>query len=434
MSGSFLDVIVIMGLLIQKGGWIIFMLTGLYLGWLLMVEYNQMKYLKSIKWVFLSIDIPKENEQTFLAVEQIFAQLHAIHANYTFGEKYFHGEVVLWASLEIVSFGGQVKYIVKVPRQYRNLLESAIYAHYPYAEIKEVEDYIKNLPTYDSKTSNYEVFGTEFKLKKEDAYPIRTYKAFEHQASQIIVDPLAGVLEALSSIKPWEFMAVQYLVRPVDDKWKEAGRELVSELKGEKKEEKTGFAMSVLTGVLKGFAGIFESAAAGTSEPSASVQEYEPPSLMMHLSPGQKDVIAAIEANLGKIGYKTKIRIMYVAPKDKFRKEARPALVGSFRQFDDINLNGLKPDTKKTWTGIHFKFSKRLEQPFIDYLVDRRKRRLVMFYKSRSFTKGHKPFVFNIEELATIFHFPLTETVKTPSLTKTEIKKGEAPINLPVQE
>ena len=434
MAGSAGDIFSIMGFLIQSGGWIVFIIASLYMGWFLMVEYNQMQFLSHVKWVFLSIDIPKENEQTFLAVEQIFAQLHAIHANYTFGEKYFHGELVLWASLEIVSFGGQVKYIAKIPQQYRNLLESAIYAHYPTAEIKEVEDYVKNLPTYNVKTSDYEVFGTEFKLKKEDAYPIRTYKAFEHQASQIIVDPLAGVLEALSSIKPWEFMAVQYLIRPIDEEWKEAGRELVRKLKGEKEEKKNNFAMTVLSGVLKGFMSIFEGATAGVSEPSAVVQEYEPPSLMMHLSPGQKDVIAAIEANLGKIGYKTKIRVMYLAPKGKFRKEARPAVIGSFRQFDDINLNGLKPDTKKTWTGIHHKLSKRLEKPFIDFLVNRRKRRLVMFYKSRSFTKGHKPFVFNIEELATIFHFPLTETVKTPQLTKTEIKKGEAPINLPIQE
>lgn len=419
--------------LVRSGGWVVLVGVGLYLLWLLMVEYNQVKFLNGIKWLFLSIDIPKENEQTFLAVEQIFAQLHAIHANYTFGEKYFHGQLVLWVSLEIVSFGGQVKYIAKVPAKFRNLLESAVYAHYPNAEIHEVEDYVKNLPQYEPGKSYYNVFGTEFRLKKEDAYPIRTYKAFEHQASQIIVDPLAGVLEALSSIKPYEFMAVQYLLRPIDDDWKEKGRELVNELIGLRENApKEGFWQSVGSGVWKGFWDIF-SGPKVEGAPVAKTKE-EPPSMMMHLSPGTKDVVAAIEASLGKIGYKTKIRIMYLAPKEKFSSNARSALVGAFRQFDDSNLNGLKPDTKKTWTGIHHKFSQTLEQPFIDYLVERRKRRMVMFFKSRSFTKGYKPYVFNIEELATIFHFPLSETVKVPQLTKTEIKKGEAPINLPVQE
>lgn len=419
--------------LVKSGGWIVLVFVGFYLMWLLMVEFNQVKYLSGVKWTFLSIDIPKENEQTFLAVEQIFAQLHAIHAKYTFGEKYFHGELVLWLSLEIVSFGGQVKYIVKIPTKYRNLLESAVYAQYPTAEIREVEDYIKNLPQYAPGKSYYEVFGTEFRLKKEDAYPIRTYKAFEHQASQIIVDPLAGILEALSSIKPYEFMAVQYLIRPVDDDWKEKGRELVNELIGLRDEESApGFWRSVLEGAWKGFWDIFSGPKVEGAE-KPRVKE-EPPSMMMHLSPGTKDVVAAIEASLGKIGYQTKVRIMYLAPKEKFSSNTRSALVGSFRQFDDTNLNGLKPDTKKTWTGIHFKLFKTLEQPFIDYLVERRKRRMVMFFKSRTFTKGHKSFVLNIEELATIFHFPLSETVKVPQLTKTEIKKGEAPINLPVQE
>ncbi|MBI4054320.1 MAG: hypothetical protein HY397_03260 [Candidatus Doudnabacteria bacterium] len=431
---SLSDLFGIFGFLVARGGWIFLVLAGLYVAWLLFVEYKQIKFLKSTKWIFLTVDIPKENEQTFLAVEQIFAQLHAIHVNYTFGEKYFHGQVVLWISMEIVSFGGQIKYIFKVPERYRNLFESAFYAHYPDAEIQQVEDYINNVPNYDPKTSYYDVWGAEFKLKKEDAYPIRTYRAFEHQASEVIVDPLAGVLEALSSCKPYEFMAAQFMIRPVDEEWKEDARELVKELKGEKKEKpKKGFLGSILEGVFSGLTGIFEGATVGEAQVSPSVAEYEPPSMMMHLSPGEKDIIAAIEASLGKIGFKVKIRLMYLAPKDKFDKNKRNALVGSFRQFDDNNLNGLKPDTKKTWTGIHFKFSQTLETPFISFLVNRRKRRLLMFYKSRSFTKGFKPFIFNIEELATVFHFPLV-TVKAPQLTKTEIKKGEAPLNLPVSQ
>lgn len=228
--------------------------VGLYLLWILMFLYNQNKYLGTIKWINLSLDIPKENEQTLLAVEQIFAQLHSIHINKTFGEKYFHGEFIMWLSFEIVSFGGQIKYIVRLPEWYRNLLESAIYAQYPDAEIKEVEDYMKNVPLYDPKSSYYNVWGTEFKLKKEDAYPIRTYRAFEHQASQIIVDPLAGVLEALSSIEPHELMAVQYIIRPTDEKWKEAGRILVKKLKKEKAEAKPKNAfVDLLSSVLSGF-------------------------------------------------------------------------------------------------------------------------------------------------------------------------------------
>ncbi|MEK9180777.1 MAG: hypothetical protein AAB871_00910 [Patescibacteria group bacterium] len=423
----------IVGILFSSGGWVVLFFVGLYLMWLLMVLYNQNKFLETIKWIHLAIDVPKENEQTFLAVEQIFAQLHSIHIKHTFGEKYFHGHVILWLSLEIVSFGGQIKYIVRLPQQYRNLLESAIYAQYPDAGITEVDDYAKNLPQYNPETSYYDVWGTEFVLKKEDAYPIRTYRAFEHQASQIIVDPLAGVLEGLSNIQPHELMVMQVIIRPTDDDWKEAGRELVKKLKGEKEEKKKkGAVGDIASSVLEGLTGIVTAATGEAGSVSPAIQEYEPPSKMMHLSPGEKDIIGAVELSLGKIGYRTKIRIVYIAPKEKFRKEAKAQIVGAFRQYDDTNLNGLKPDTKKTWTGIPFKFSKTLETPYIDFFVNRRKRRLVMFFKSRSFSKGRKGFILNIEELATIFHFPLI-TVKTPQISKTEIRKSDAPINLPVQ-
>jgi hypothetical protein len=46
-------------------------------------------------------------------------------------------------------------------------------------------------------------------------------------------------------------------------------------------------------------------------------------------------------------------------------------------------------------------------------------------------TKNFKPFIMNIEELATIYHFPGT-VATTPTLTRVEAKKGEPPANLPV--
>ncbi len=418
--------------LFAKGGWVVLIGFAFYLFWTLMVMYNENKFMNGIKWICLSIDVPKDNEQTFLAMEQIFAHLHTIGGNKTFGEKYFHGEINLWFSFEIVSFGGQIKYLVYLPEKYRNLLEAAIYAQYPAAEIRQVDDYIKNVPVYNPKTSYYDMFGVELMLKKPDAYPIRTYRAFEHQASQIIVDPLSAVLESLSGIEPHELMAVQYLISPADDDWKESARQLVNDLKGApKKHAKPGLVQEIGGRVIHGLAAI-PSITAGEAGGSDNKSGDELPSMMQHLSPGEKDTIAAIEMSLGKLSFKTKIRLLYLAPKDKFRKDAKNSLVGAYNQYDDINLNGLKTNSKQTGTNIPFKFSKTLEQPIIDYKVAKRKNKLIRHFKKRAFTKGARAFILNTEELATVFHFPLL-TVKAPKLTKTEIRKNEAPINLPVQ-
>jgi hypothetical protein len=438
---SFKQLFTMVSFLFSSGGWLLFVAAAIYSLGVLWVLWRQDQYIATIKWVMLSIDIPKENEQTFLAMEQIFAQMHAIHTTKTFGERYFGGEVLLWVVFEIVSFGGKLKYLLRVPERFRNLAESAIYAQYPQAEVKEVEDYMTNVPAYDSERSYYDVFGTEFKLKKEDAWPIRTYKYFEHQASQIIVDPLAAVLEALSSVEPHELMAVQYLFQPTDDAWKVRGEKLVKELKGEKKEKAkagplSGFGEAftdIPNRVVHGIADIALNVGAySEAKLSPKMQEYEPPSMMMHLSPGQKDAIAAVENNLSKIGYQTKLRVLYLAPKEKFRGDMKFSLVGGFRQFDDTSLNGLKPDTKITWTTMTYKLSQKLEKPYITWQVNKRKRKLVRNFKNRLFSKGLKPFVLNIEEMATIFHLPIL-TVKAPQQPLTEIRKSEAPMNLPIQ-
>ena len=56
----------------------------------------------------------------------------------------------------------------------RNLVENAIFSQYPDAELHEVEDYTKRLPQV-LPNAEYDLFGADFTLQKEDAYPIRTY-------------------------------------------------------------------------------------------------------------------------------------------------------------------------------------------------------------------------------------------------------------------
>ena len=59
-----------------------------------------------------------------------------------------------------------------------------------------------------------------------------------------------------------------------------------------------------------------------------------------------------------------------------------------------------------------------------------RQRKIVQDYRDRGLSVGN--FVFNTEELATVFHFP-DMSVKTLNLTRIEAKKGGAPQNLPVE-
>ncbi|HYE60169.1 MAG TPA: hypothetical protein VEA18_03220 [Candidatus Kapabacteria bacterium] len=53
-------------------------------------------------------------------------------------------------------------------------------------------------------------------------------------------------------------------------------------------------------------------------------------------------------------------------------------------------------------------------------------------YKKRKLKAGANPFILNVSELATIWHFPMSH-VKTPLLQKAQGKKAEPPAGLPVE-
>ncbi|MFC1703002.1 hypothetical protein ACFLZO_00880 [Patescibacteria group bacterium] len=75
--------------------------------------------------------------------------------------------------------------------------------------------------------------------------------------------------------------------------------------------------------------------------------------------------------------------------------------------------------------------------PKSDYFYQRwsensKKSNLVRAYKGRSGI-GATPYILNVEELATLFHFPMID-IKAPLVSKTEAKRAEPPAKLPTEE
>ena len=89
-------------------------------------------------------------------------------------EKWWEGHFQKTLSLEIISIGGDIRFILKVPAPVRNLVESSIYAQYPEIEIVEVEDYTKNVPQ-DIPNDKWDLWGCDYETIKPDIYPISVY-------------------------------------------------------------------------------------------------------------------------------------------------------------------------------------------------------------------------------------------------------------------
>src|SRR6185436_14479706 len=101
-----------------------------------------------------------------------------------------------------------------------------------------------------------------------------------------------------------------------------------------------------------------------------------------------------------------------------------PSLMGAVKQYSSLDMNGFRPDKK-------MKTSR--DYCFVDRKVNTIKRRLLLGYKYRSNWSGNSKYVLNIEELASLWHFPVI-TVKAPQVKKTDAKRGEPPVALPVGE
>ena len=169
---------------------------------------------------------------------------------------------------------------------------------------------------------------------------------------------------------------------------------------------------------------------ASTSETAPAVSKREDkqePSRIFYLTPGERLVVEGIQRKLSKIGFQVKIRGIYVARHEVFEKSrAAHPMIGAIKQFNTVDMNSIKPEYKKVGTGgLIFWKTKR---------TNARKTKIMAAYKSRSFWAGvHEGSVFNIEELASLYHFPVLG-VKAPLLKKTVAKKGEPPAFLPFIE
>lgn len=169
--------------------------------WEFWLYYIRYKFIVAIKWEIVEVKVPKGILKTPKAMEQIFASCHAPYSyGLRFLEKYWEGIVEYWFSFEIVGFAGESHFYIRFPKQFRNLVESAIYGQYPGAEILPAEDYVRQMP-HVLPDKNFDLFGNEQILRKASCYPIRTYPMFEEAVEERRVDPIANLLEIMSKLK-----------------------------------------------------------------------------------------------------------------------------------------------------------------------------------------------------------------------------------------
>lgn len=382
------------------------------------------------RFILLAIDVPRDNEQSPKAVENIFSHLHgALPGRNNRYEEWWLGKTPDYFSMELISIEGYVQFLVYTQEEYRDLVESAFYAQYPDAEITQVEDYVHgtNGEFLGMRFPNdeYMLLGSEIVLAHGNNYPIRLHPEFEHSLSQEFKDPMASLLETMNKMGPGEQLWFQIVITPeYDSAWRPAAEKAAMTIAGKKVDSPTGPVDKLVSALLGGIDKL-GTAAFPFYEATEISEERELPSLMLHLTPSEKAQIEAIQLKSDKLAYWCKFRYMYLAKK-KVGSKARgiAQVMGALKQFSSLNLNALTPHKyTKTWG---------LDYLFVDRRVTRRQNNLIRAFQDRGRSAGSSGIILNTEELATIYHFP-TEVVKAPLVSRTQAKRASAPTSLPIE-
>ena len=387
---------------------------------ILWMDFVNDKYWGKMQWVILEIVPPNDIEETPQAMEMIYDGLLGITKGINAVEQYVNGETRMYLSLELVSKEGEVHFYVRVAKQFKNLVESNFHAQYPTAEVKEVPDYVNEVPKVIP-NKKWNLWGTDFKLSKPDPYPIKTYKWFEESVTGKALDPLSTIIESLGKIGPKQYFWFQLVIEPYGSEEYNTGLAIVDKLAGKAKEPAKGLLESLLTDIVEVFKGVFTGIAGNPVEFGAKAEKKEEAPLEFRLTPGEREVLKAIGENIAKSAFRTKMRMIYLGRREAFNKVAVGSFIGSLNQFSDANLNSFVNDNDSKTFALHL---------FVDARTRYRQRKILRRYRSRN--KDGKKIFLNTAELATIFHLP-NMSVISPAVHKIDTKTGAAPANLPIE-
>lgn len=331
------------------------------------------------EYSLLSIKVPKNNDKTPLAAEQMFAALHGIYRS--------DGGEQPQISFEMVSKNNAIRFYIHTPRRFREFVLSQVYAQYPTVEVEELDK------DYAAGKEGASLAACELYFSKPRVYAIKTFQNFE-------VDPLSSITGVLSSAADNEEIWTQLIIRPIDDSWQEEGEALVSDVKNPKDSGRSFIKIAVDEFKLF-IVGFMKSVVFGKDDEPQEKKSKDAP----ELSGPVQQALKGVEEKITKLGFEATIRVVALAA-DNYQAQAKlEQVVGAYKQFNSLNMNS-----------------------FVSSVITDNYEAIDL-YKSR--IVGDAGLLLNVTELASLFHFP-SESVSTPTIAWAGSRKGEPPPNLPL--
>lgn len=299
------------------------------------------------KMVVLKI-LPKKSIE-LKETEKLIKNLHSMLLN-TKLRKYIYGRQYM--SFEIGAKEGKINFYVSVPEDMKDRIVDRIYASYTDIAIEVTEDYIPNIE------KGIKVYTSEIEL------------AYHHTLKIKSQDILQSIISALVDLNKKDFVGVQVLLRPIDNRWQIRGRQELAkfEKEGIRPGEKKSFGEKASETLESALISIEQEIIGGKSK---TIIGSGPSSRKTRID--RKEITVASD-KISEVGFDTTIRLVATG---KFRKGNTARIKALVAAFTEINAEN---KFKRTFIGSH------------RYIFDR--------YKSRKMHLEEKKNIFVPSELA----------------------------------
>ncbi|MBI5733999.1 MAG: type IV secretion system DNA-binding domain-containing protein [Candidatus Kerfeldbacteria bacterium] len=290
-------------------------------------------------------------------------------------------------SLELVAQDGLVSFYVAVPAKFRSLIEQQIQSHFPHAMLEEVADY--NIFTPRGVT-----LGAIVRFGRSWAFPLKTYKQFE-------TDPLNAITNSLAKVAPPEAAAIQIVIRSAHRSWRRRGIRIASAMQQGKNLIEAANA-NYFFKFLYWLSNFIKSVSTSRNSKGARHNEF------YRLSPLEQEMVKGLEQKANKAGLDVTCRVVATAATADAARLNLNNILQSFSEFN-VYQYGNRFRFRRPISLSHFLYN-FIHRVFVEY----------------------RHMVWNTEELASIYHFPLP-TTETPNIRWLSARKAAPPSNLPEQ-
>ena len=345
------------------------------------IFYNnyKIKLAKNLSFMLVKIpkkdsDIDKSNDNiqnmksNIQVMEQVYKNFYSIFDS-SIKWKFLPQK---WISLNIVVERELIKFIVWVPKEFKDSFEKTISSFYPWSSVEDIT------PPRMLEAWKYG-YWWYLVLAKDDAFPIKNYEKFE-------ADPMDSILSSFSRVNYEEKLQLQILMQPISEAWQVKFRKKIKQIK----------------------AGWFWVNLFNFSSSKDKNQEN-----LQIWSTQMQDMEAKVQDEWFNVVFK----VFANSPKEDRPKKLVQDLVRSMSQYNYIWMNQ-----------FIFLEMKNLNKFWKEFIMHIFKKPIFTFYKFLFFIRAQ---ILNIKELASIYHFPHSRFNKNPRIVWQKFKIVPAPDNIP---